>query len=102
MVGLVAEKVGNQFEEFLDQIEAENRKNRKDDEKSVSARNLGNDLYKAKKFEEAVAKYTDAIKLAENDSETLALGFANRSAVLFQMKEYKRCLQVRQMIPFLP
>lgn len=40
----------------------------------------------------ALRWYNKSICFAENDSKELALGYANRSAVYFQMKMFKECL----------
>jgi hypothetical protein len=56
-------------------------------------REKGNKLYQAKKFPSAVHRYTKSAQFAPVGSESLALAFANRSAVLFQMKEYAKCIE---------
>ena len=49
-------------------------------------RDAGNKLYQAKKFPQAIAKYTRSAQFAPPKTEALSLAFANRSAVLFQAK----------------
>ena len=48
-------------------------------------RDAGNKLYQAKKFSQAIAKYTRSAQFAPPTSDALSLAFANRSAVLFQV-----------------
>ena len=52
---------------------------------STELRDAGNKLYQAKKFSQAIAKYTRSAQFAPPMSEALSLAFANRSAVLFQV-----------------
>ena len=52
---------------------------------STELRDAGNKLYQAKKFSQAIAKYTRSAQFAPPTSEALSLAFANRSAVLFQV-----------------
>ena len=74
-------------------------------------RNLGNQVYQKNRLSEALEYYSQSICLAphplppntylshpQDQEETfsyeeLALGYANRSAVLFQMKEYELCIR---------
>lgn len=60
----------------------------KDNRKAILLREEGNKLYTAKKFNSAIEKYNESICYSENGSEHLAIGYANRSAVCFQQKEY--------------
>lgn len=55
-------------------------------------RNLGNEFFRRKVDERALDNYNNAILYAPNNSRELALGFANRSAVLFSYKLYKECI----------
>lgn len=55
----------------------------------------GNTLFKLKRDGEALKMYTKSIAFAAEKSETLGLAFANRSAVLFERKLYRECLEVR-------
>lgn len=52
--------------------------------KAEQIKAMGNELYKAKKLDEALAKYTEANEL--NPDETLIYG--NIAAVLIEKKEY--------------
>eukprot|EP00096_Caligus_rogercresseyi_P012609 TRINITY_DN5339_c0_g1_i1.p1 TRINITY_DN5339_c0_g1~~TRINITY_DN5339_c0_g1_i1.p1 ORF type:complete len:721 (-),score=210.74 TRINITY_DN5339_c0_g1_i1:943-3105(-) len=83
----------------------------KDRAESVKARNAGNAAYKVNQIEGALELYCKSICYAphpnptisipsqqddggsENHFEELSLGYANRSAVLFQMKEYELCVR---------
>ena len=75
--------------------EAERKKNVKD---SVEHRKKGNDMYKnnvhdADKHQRILELYTQSIALAPNNSEELAFGYGNRSALLFHLKKYQECLK---------
>lgn len=74
-------------------------KARKSDEVSLKWREAGNKLYKATKDGEAMEMYTRSVAFAE-DGENLGLAFANRSAVLFQRKMYRECLDVSYGLGF--
>ena len=63
----------------------------KDSKQSDSLRSIGNKLYVSSSFDNALKAYTKAISLAEQNSKPLSLAYANRSAVLFEMKNYKLC-----------
>ena len=83
----------------------------KDRSESQKLRNLGNQVYQKNRLSEALEYYSQSICLAphplppntylshpQDQEETfsyeeLALGYANRSAVLFQMKEYELCIR---------
>ena len=84
----------------------------KDRSESQRLRNLGNHVYQKNKLQEALDYYNQSICLAPHPPppnaflmhpvephdegfthEELALGFANRSAVLFQLKEYDLCIR---------
>jgi len=83
----------------------------KDRAESQRLRNLGNQVYQKNRLTEALEYYSQSVCLAphplppntyishpqdQEDTfsyEELALGYANRSAVLFQMKEYELCIR---------
>ena len=79
------------FDEFINENwkEIESYKN---EENANKFRNEGNELYKKKRFNEAIRKYTQATLTAPLKSEALALAFANRSAVLCQQENSKGSL----------
>ncbi len=96
---------------------------RKDRQESQKLRTQGNQVYQKNKLSDALEFYTRSIleaphppppnsfllqqdivaivnntaghdaNNADNNHEELALGYANRSAVLFQMKEYELCIR---------
>jgi hypothetical protein len=84
-------KTEDVFEDFIDSEEA-NDGFKKNPEKAQAFKDLGNESYKAKKLKDALQKYTKCIQFAPSDQDTLAIGFANRSAVFFQMKEYEKAI----------
>lgn len=67
----------------------------KNEEKSVAYRKEGNEHFSLKKKEyfKAFTMYNKSICFAENDSENIGIGYANRSAILFEWKRYKECLE---------
>ena len=72
---------------------------KKSKEEAVKYRNEGNVFFKKKLEIKALQRYTDSILSAPNTenepscNDILALGFANRSAVLFNLEKYKLCIQ---------
>ncbi|KAI4457246.1 set and mynd domain-containing protein 4 [Holotrichia oblita] len=66
---------------------------KKDDELSVKYRQEGNDAFKRKQDHAAWMFYSKSISFATSNSECLALAYANRSAVLYEKKMYKQCLE---------
>lgn len=67
----------------------------KSDVVSGEYREMGNRAFKRKEDGEALEMYTRSVAFAEGGSEALGLAFANRSAVLFERKLYRECLEVR-------
>lgn len=65
----------------------------KDESKSERARNYGNEMYKVRHYDDALIFYNESIAFAKNNGKNLALAYGNRSAVLFQMKQYAASLQ---------
>lgn len=64
---------------------------------STEARKSGNQLYTQKKHDQSIHTeilllYSKSIAFAPNDSEELALGYSNRSALLMHLHQYKYCL----------
>lgn len=66
---------------------------KKDNEKALQLRKEGNELYKEKKFFDALLKYNECLCYAEPGSEHLGYAYANRSAVYFEMKNYNKALE---------
>ena len=75
---------------FLEKLTKESF-NGKNNKQSELYRTTGNKLYGASSYESALKAYTRAIKLAEPSSNYVSLAYANRSAVLFALKNYKLC-----------
>ncbi|XP_061399998.1 SET and MYND domain-containing protein 4 [Musca vetustissima] len=67
----------------------------KSNKRSSEYRMLGNEQFslKNKKYFQALELYNKSICYSEPGSENIAIGYANRSAVLFEWKRYKECLQ---------
>lgn len=55
-------------------------------------RDKGNDLYSSRKYHDAMAYYNQSISYAENDSEALALAYANRSNCFLNLNLFQECL----------
>lgn len=66
---------------------------KKDNEKALQLRKQGNELYKEKKFFDALLKYNESLCYAEPKSDHLGYAYANRSAVYFEMKIYDKALE---------
>lgn len=60
--------------------------------KSDSLRKIGNQLYSDRKFNEALLKYNQSLCYAEKSSESLGNAYANRSAVFFEIKQFKHAI----------
>ncbi|KAG5877080.1 hypothetical protein JTB14_011784 [Gonioctena quinquepunctata] len=65
----------------------------KSNESSVHFRNIGNNFFNASNYKKALEMYTKSIMFAEIGSESLALAYGNRSAVLFAKNYYNECLE---------
>ncbi len=64
----------------------------KDDAYALKLRKEGNKLFTNKKWDQAMDKYNRSLCYAENDSENIALAYANRSSCYIYMKLYDKCL----------
>lgn len=69
---------------------------------SVAFRTKGNDEFKRHRDFASLSLYTDCIRYAPYGSEELALGLANRSAVLYHMKKYRECVRDAEIALKLP
>ncbi|VEN36587.1 unnamed protein product [Callosobruchus maculatus] len=65
----------------------------KNDAEAVALRQKGNEMFKTKNNEAALELYTKSIANAEKNSESLAVAYANRSAVLMEEGYFKECLE---------
>lgn len=74
---------------------------KKNDETSLSYRQQGNEAFKKKESFTAWKLYTKSISYATNDSDCLALGYANRSAVFYEKQMYKHCLEVNEILDYI-
>lgn len=64
----------------------------KSDVKSNLLRNDGNDKFVHKLFRQAIIDYNQSLCFAETAC-SMSLAFANRSAIYFEMKRYRLCLE---------
>lgn len=65
----------------------------KSNTKSEQFRLLGNKLFAVKKWFGALECYNKSICFATKNSEQLAIGYANRSAIYLELKQYALCLE---------
>lgn len=86
----------NEIEKFLNEIYSVDVNNEISDAKSTELsdnyRKKGNDCYSKKDNSNAFKFYTLAILYAQNSSNSLILGYSNRSAVFFDQKLFEQCL----------
>uniref|UniRef100_A0A1Q3EXH6 SET domain-containing protein n=1 Tax=Culex tarsalis TaxID=7177 RepID=A0A1Q3EXH6_CULTA len=59
---------------------------------ATTLRNTANRFYRERNFEDALTCYNESICYAEPDSDQLAMGYANRSAVYYEQGEYEFAL----------
>ncbi|KAL7570066.1 hypothetical protein ACA910_017101 [Epithemia clementina (nom. ined.)] len=77
-------------EEDLSHLTPEERKVKEDQKEALKRKNEGNELYKSKKFEEALAKYDEAIAL----DPTNMTFYSNKAAVYFTDQKYDECIEM--------
>lgn len=77
-------------EEDLSDLSPAELKKREDQKAALAAKENGNKLYKAKKFEDALAAYDEAITLDPTNMTFLS----NKAAVYFTMKNYDECIKM--------
>jgi len=82
-------KVEEEVEEDLSQLSPKERKKQEDRKAAVKCKERGNELYKSKKFDEALAAYDEAIAL----DPTSMTFVSNKSAVYFTSKKYDECIE---------
>lgn len=76
-------------EEDLSELSPAERKKKEDQKAAVKCKMRGNELYKSKKFDEALAAYDEAIAL-----DPTSMTFVNnKAAVYFTAKKYDECIE---------
>mmetsp|Transcript_477 Transcript_477/g.718 ORF Transcript_477/g.718 Transcript_477/m.718 type:complete len:596 (-) Transcript_477:84-1871(-) len=70
------------------QAKEDERKTKEDQKAAVAAKEKGNDLYKSKKFDEAIAAYDEAVALDPTNMTFIN----NKAAVYFTSKKYDECI----------
>ncbi|XP_058460512.1 SET and MYND domain-containing protein 4 [Malaya genurostris] len=67
----------------------------KNESRAIECRKLGNKSFhpKIKKYIKALEYYNESIALSHVGSESLAIAYANRSVICFELKEYRDCLE---------
>ena len=83
------EVVVEEEEEDLSQLSPAERKKKEDQLAATKCKERGNELYKAKKFDEAVAAYDEAIALDPTNMTFLC----NKAAVYLTSKKYDDCIE---------
>jgi len=86
----VLEKEKAEDEVMEEDLTPKEREKKEKESKAQSAKKHGNDLYKGKKFEEALAAYDEAIAL-DNTNMTF---LSNKAAVYFTQKKYDKCIEM--------
>lgn len=76
-------------EEDLSQLTPVERKKKEDQNAAKKCKERGNELYKSKKFDDALAAYDEAIAL----DPTNMTFFNNKAAVYFTSKKYDECIE---------
>ncbi|XP_038106280.1 SET and MYND domain-containing protein 4 [Culex quinquefasciatus] len=66
----------------------------KSNARAIDCRKRGNEYFhpRIRQYIKAVELYNESIALAADNSEALAMAYANRSAICFELKEYADCL----------
>ena len=79
-----------EVEEDWSKLSPEERKKKETEKAARVKKEEGNELYKAKKFDEALAAYDEAISIDPTNMTFLA----NKGAVYFTQKKYDDCIEV--------
>lgn len=75
--------------EDLSQLTPAERKKKEDQKAAVACKERGNELFKSKKFDEALAAYDEAIELDPTNMTFIN----NKAAVYFNSKKYDECIE---------
>ena len=78
-----------------------NNESHKSKELSDKYRNIGNNFYKKKEFINSFENYLLALKHAPAKSDQLLLAYSNRSALFYELKLYRECLNDLNQMKFL-
>lgn len=65
----------------------------KSEQIAEALRKEGNEFYSQRKFLDALVKYNASLCFSPIESENLGHTYANRSAVCFEIKKYKECIE---------
>lgn len=84
------EVAAEEEKEDLSHLSPAERKVKEDKEQALKRKVEGNELYQAKKFEEALSKYDEAIGL----DPTNMTFYSNKAAVYFTDKKYDKCIEM--------
>lgn len=82
----------DETDEDMSDLSAEERKIKENQKAAVAAKLKGNELYKAKKFDEALTSYDEAIALDPTNMTFVS----NKAAVYFTAKKYDECIKACQ------
>ncbi|KAL1449230.1 hypothetical protein WDU94_000446 [Cyamophila willieti] len=77
---------------FLEFIRNVSQRHGKDYQRSLSAKNAANVEFGAKRCHSALLKTNEGLSVAPPGSDLLAILYGNRSAILFDLEQYKDCI----------
>lgn len=81
------------YDKYKKQAGLDNFDSPKCNGRAAKLRLEGNKCYGKKNYKDALAKYNESICWACSDSEDLGIGFANRSAIYYEIQEYECALK---------